>query len=72
MFFGASGGDTGASIRGPAALCGVVGLKPTYGRVSGYGVMKLSWSVDHNGPMTRTVEDNALLLNVIAGYDPED
>jgi aspartyl-tRNA(Asn)/glutamyl-tRNA(Gln) amidotransferase subunit A len=72
MFFGASGGDTGASIRGPAALCGVVGLKPTYGRVSGYGVMKLSWSVDHNGPMTRTVEDNALLLNIIAGYDPED
>jgi aspartyl-tRNA(Asn)/glutamyl-tRNA(Gln) amidotransferase subunit A len=72
MFYGASGGDTGASIRGPAALCGVVGLKPTYVRVSGYGVMKLSWSVDHNGPMTRTVEDNALLLNVIAGYDPED
>jgi aspartyl-tRNA(Asn)/glutamyl-tRNA(Gln) amidotransferase subunit A len=72
MFFGASGGDTGASIRGPAALCGVVGLKPTYGRVSGYGVMKLSWSVDHNGPMTRTVEDNAMLLSVIAGYDPED
>jgi aspartyl-tRNA(Asn)/glutamyl-tRNA(Gln) amidotransferase subunit A len=72
MFFGASGGDTGASIRGPAALCGVVGLKPTYGRVSGYGVMKLSWSVDHNGPMTRTVEDNAMLLNVIAGFDPED
>ncbi len=72
MFFGASGGDTGASIRGPAALCGVVGLKPTYGRVSGYGVMKLSWSVDHVGPMTRTVEDNALLLNVMAGADPED
>jgi aspartyl-tRNA(Asn)/glutamyl-tRNA(Gln) amidotransferase subunit A len=72
MFFGASGGDTGASIRGPAALCGVVGLKPTYGRVSGYGVMKLSWSVDHVGPMTRTVEDNALMLNVVAGHDPED
>ena len=72
MFFAASGGDTGASIRGPAALCGVVGLKPTYGRVSGYGVMKLSWSVDHVGPMTRTVEDNALMLNVIAGRDPAD
>ena len=72
MFFGASGGDTGASIRGPAAMCGVVGLKPTYGRVSGYGIMKLSWSVDHIGPMTRTVEDNALLLAVIAGHDPED
>lgn len=72
MFFGASGGDTGASIRGPAALCGVVGLKPTYGRVSGHGITKLSWSLDHNGPMTRTVEDNALLLNVMAGYDPED
>ena len=72
MFFGASGGDTGASIRGPAALCGVVGLKPTYGRVSGYGVMKLSWSVDHVGPMTRTVEDNAIMLDVLAGHDPED
>jgi aspartyl-tRNA(Asn)/glutamyl-tRNA(Gln) amidotransferase subunit A len=72
MFFGASGGDTGASIRGPAALCGVVGMKPTYGRVSGYGVMKLSWSVDHVGPMTRTVEDNALMLNVLAGYDQSD
>jgi aspartyl-tRNA(Asn)/glutamyl-tRNA(Gln) amidotransferase subunit A len=72
MFFASSGGDTGASIRGPAALCGVVGLKPTYGRVSGYGVMKLSWSVDHVGPMTRTVEDNAIVLNAMAGYDSED
>ena len=72
MFAMSSGGDTGASIRGPAALCGVVGLKPTYGRVSRRGVMLLSWSVDHVGPMTRTVEDNALMLNVVAGYDPED
>jgi aspartyl-tRNA(Asn)/glutamyl-tRNA(Gln) amidotransferase subunit A len=72
MFFGATGGDTGASIRGPAAMCGVVGLKPTYGRVSGYGVMKLSWSVDHVGPMSRTIEDNAILLNVVAGHDPHD
>jgi aspartyl-tRNA(Asn)/glutamyl-tRNA(Gln) amidotransferase subunit A len=72
MFAAASGGDTGGSIRGPAALCGVVGLKPTYGRVSGYGIMKLSWSVDHVGPMTRTVEDNAFMLSIVAGYDAED
>lgn len=66
------GTDTGGSIRIPAALCGVVGLKPTYGRVSRRGVFPLSWSMDHVGPMARTVEDVALLLEVIGGYDAQD
>jgi aspartyl-tRNA(Asn)/glutamyl-tRNA(Gln) amidotransferase subunit A len=69
---GALGSDTGGSIRLPAACCGVVGLKPTYGRVSRAGVMPLSWSMDHLGPLTRTVADAALLLEVVAGYDPHD
>ena len=69
---GALGTDTGGSIRLPAACCGIVGLKPTYGRVSRAGVMPLSWSLDHLGPMTRTVRDAALLLGVIAGHDPRD
>ncbi len=72
MVPGALGSDTGGSIRIPAALCGVVGLKPTFGRVSTRGVMPLSWNLDHVGPITRSVEDAALLLNVIAGYDPLD
>jgi aspartyl-tRNA(Asn)/glutamyl-tRNA(Gln) amidotransferase subunit A len=72
LCYGALGSDTGGSIRVPAALCGVVGMKPTFGRVSKYGVFPLSWSLDHVGPLTRTVEDNALFLNVIAGYDPKD
>ncbi len=72
LCYGALGSDTGGSIRIPAALCGVVGMKPTFGRVSKYGVFPLSWSLDHVGPLTRTVEDNALFLNVIAGYDPKD
>jgi aspartyl-tRNA(Asn)/glutamyl-tRNA(Gln) amidotransferase subunit A len=66
------GTDTGGSIRIPAALCGIVGLKPTYGRVSVHGVIPLSWSFDHAGPMTRTVEDAAILLEIISGYDPLD
>lgn len=66
------GSDTAGSIRIPAALCGVVGLKPTYGRVSRTGVTPLSWSLDHAGPLTRTVEDAALAMNVMAGYDPCD
>ncbi len=66
------GTDTGGSIRIPASLCGVVGLKPTYGRVSKAGVLPLSYQFDHPGPITRTVEDAALLLQVIAGYDPAD
>lgn len=66
------GTDTGGSIRAPAAFCGVVGLKPTYGRVSRYGVTTLSWTLDHVGPMSRTVADIALLLQVIAGADSKD
>src|SRR5437773_9215800 len=69
---GTLGSDTGGSIRLPAACCGVVGLKPTYGRVSRAGVMPLSWSLDHIGPLTRTVADAALLLGIIAGHDPRD
>ena len=72
LCYGALGSDTGGSIRIPAALCGIVGMKPTYGRVSKRGVFPLSWSLDHVGPMTRTVEDNALVLNALAGHDPED
>jgi aspartyl-tRNA(Asn)/glutamyl-tRNA(Gln) amidotransferase subunit A len=66
------GTDTGGSIRIPAALCGIVGLKPTYGRVSRHGVFPLSWSLDHVGPLTRTVEDAGLVLQAIAGPDPLD
>ncbi len=69
---GALGSDTGGSIRGPAAFCGIVGLKPTYGRVSRAGVVTLSWTLDHTGPMARTVEDCALMLQALAGYDPGD
>jgi aspartyl-tRNA(Asn)/glutamyl-tRNA(Gln) amidotransferase subunit A len=68
----ALGSDTGGSIRGPAALCGIVGLKPTYGLVSRYGVYANSFSFDHAGPMTWTVEDCAIVLQAIAGPDPED
>ena len=68
----ATGGDTSGSIRNPATFCGVVGMKPTYGRVSRHGIVVISWSLDHVGPMTRTVADNAMLLNVIAGYDAAD
>lgn len=69
---GSLGSDTGGSIRIPAALCGIVGLMPTYGRVSRNGALALSWSLDHIGPITRTVADAALTLNAIAGYDPLD
>jgi aspartyl-tRNA(Asn)/glutamyl-tRNA(Gln) amidotransferase subunit A len=68
----ALGSDTGGSIRIPAALCGIVGLKPTYGRVSRAGVLPLAWSMDHVGPMTRTAADAALILRALAGYDPAD
>jgi aspartyl-tRNA(Asn)/glutamyl-tRNA(Gln) amidotransferase subunit A len=68
----ALGSDTGGSIRIPASLCGITGLKPTYGRVSRAGVLPLAWSMDHVGPMTRTAADGALLLRVMAGYDPAD
>ena len=66
------GSDTGGSVRIPAALCGLVGLKPTFGRVSRYGLTPLAWSQDHVGPMARSVEDCALAMNAIAGYDPND
>jgi len=69
---GATGSDTGGSIRGPAAFCGIVGLKPTYGRASRAGVLALSWTLDHTGPMARTVEDCAYLLQALAGHDPAD
>lgn len=72
LCFGAIGTDTGGSVREPASYCGIVGLKPTYGRVSTTGVIPLSWSLDHVGPMTRTALDAALVLQVIAGYDPRD
>ncbi len=68
----ALGSCTGGSIRGPASLCGIVGLKATYGRVSRAGVVTLSWSQDHAGPMTWTVEDTAYMLQAIAGHDPKD
>ncbi len=72
MAMAALGTDTGGSIRIPAALCGVVGLKPTYGRVSLRGILPLSWNLDHAGPITRTVEDAALMLQVMGGFDEGD
>jgi aspartyl-tRNA(Asn)/glutamyl-tRNA(Gln) amidotransferase subunit A len=72
LCYGALGSDTGGSIRQPSAYCGIVGLKPTYGLVSTSGVVPLSWSLDHVGPMCRTVADAAVLLQAIAGYDPSD
>ena len=72
LCMGSLGSDTGGSIRGPASFCGIVGLKPTYGRVSRYGVVPLSWSLDHCGPMTWNVEDAAIMLQAIAGSDPLD
>ena len=68
--YGAIGTDTSGSIREPAALCGVVGLKPTYGRVSARGVIPLAPSLDHVGPIAATVEDVAVILEAIAGLDP--
>jgi aspartyl-tRNA(Asn)/glutamyl-tRNA(Gln) amidotransferase subunit A len=72
FFPAAIGTDTGGSIRNPASMCGIVGMKATYGRVSRRGVLQLAFSLDHVGPMTRTVRDNALMLQVIAGHDPGD
>ncbi|MFN8540315.1 MAG: amidase [Thermomicrobiales bacterium] len=68
----ALGSDTGGSIRMPSALCGIVGLKPTHGRISLAGAITLSWAYDHLGPMTRSVRDAALTLNLLAGHDPAD
>jgi aspartyl-tRNA(Asn)/glutamyl-tRNA(Gln) amidotransferase subunit A len=72
MVFMAMGSDTGGSIRIPAAYCGIAGMKPTYGRVSKYGVMPLGYTLDHMGPLARSVRDCALVLEAIAGHDPRD
>ena len=72
LCYGALGTDTGGSIRIPSSACGIVGMKPTFGRVSKIGVYPLGFTLDHVGPMTRTVRDNALLLGALAGYDPND
>ena len=72
MFWAGIGTDTGGSIRMPSALCGITGLKPTFGRVPKSGVVPLSWSFDHVGPMARTARDCALMLDVIAGHDRSD
>jgi aspartyl-tRNA(Asn)/glutamyl-tRNA(Gln) amidotransferase subunit A len=72
MAYMAMGSDTGGSIRIPASYCGVTGLKPTFGRVSKYGVMPLGYTLDHMGPLARTVRDCAITLQVLAGYDPRD
>jgi len=72
LFPVALGTDTGGSVRNPASVCGIVGLKPTYGLVSRRGVFPLSYTLDHVGPLTRTVADTALMLDAIAGYDPDD
>ncbi len=68
----ATGTDTGGSIRQPAALCGISGIKPTYGVVSRYGMIAFASSLDQAGPMAKSAEDLALLLNVMAGFDPRD
>lgn len=72
LCYAAIGTDTAGSIREPAALCGCVGIKPTYGRVSARGVIPLAWSLDHVGPLTATVGDAAMMLQAIAGFDPLD
>src|SRR3546814_2777189 len=66
------GTDTGGSIRQPAAFCGIVGIKPTYGRCSRWGIVAFASSLDQAGPMTRTVRDAAIMLRAMAGYDPKD
>ncbi|GAC1340682.1 MAG: Asp-tRNA(Asn)/Glu-tRNA(Gln) amidotransferase GatCAB subunit A [Acetobacteraceae bacterium] len=72
LILGGTGSDTGGSIRGPAALCGIAGIKPTYGLCSRAGILPLAFSLDHAGPMAWTVEDCALLLQAMAGHDPRD
>jgi len=72
IIYGAMGSDTGGSIRIPASFCGCVGIKPTYGRVSRHGALPLAYSLDHMGPMARSVRDTAIMLNVIAGHDKKD
>ncbi|QDY82685.1 amidase [Paenibacillus polymyxa] len=72
MAYLATGTDTGGSIRIPAACCGVVGMKPTYGRISRYGIMPMAWSLDHPGPLARSVLDASLCLDVMSGFDAKD
>ena len=72
LVLGGTGSDTGGSIRGPAAWCGIAGIKPTYGRISRRGILPLAFSLDHAGPMAWTTEDCALLLQAMAGHDPAD
>ena len=72
LVLGGTGSDTGGSIRGPAAFCGLAGLKPSYGRISRAGILPLAFSLDHAGPMTWTAEDCAIMLQAMAGYDPTD
>ena len=72
LVLGGTGSDTGGSIRGPAALCGLAGLKPSYGRISRTGILPLAFSLDHAGPMTWTAEDCAIMLQAMAGHDPAD
>jgi aspartyl-tRNA(Asn)/glutamyl-tRNA(Gln) amidotransferase subunit A len=72
LILGGTGSDTGGSIRGPAAFCGLAGLKPTYGRISRAGILPLGFSLDHAGPMAWTAEDCAIMLQAMAGYDPTD
>jgi aspartyl-tRNA(Asn)/glutamyl-tRNA(Gln) amidotransferase subunit A len=72
MAYAAMGSDTGASIRQPAACCNLLGIKPTFGRVSKFGALPLAWSQDHAGPLTRTARDAALVLQALAGHDPRD
>jgi aspartyl-tRNA(Asn)/glutamyl-tRNA(Gln) amidotransferase subunit A len=72
MCIAATGTDTGGSIRVPSSMNGIVGIKPTFGRVSKHGVIVLSWSLDNAGPMTKSMEDAAMMMNIVAGYDPKD
>src|ERR1700681_4192508 len=72
LVLGGTGSDTGGSIRGPAAYCGLAGLKPTYGLISRMGILPLAFSLDHAGPLAWTAEDNAILLQAMAGHDPAD
>src|SRR5712664_4255833 len=72
LVLGGTGSDTGGSIRGPAAFCGLAGIKPTYGLISRMGILPLAFSLDHAGPMAWTAEDCAILLQAMAGHDPAD
>src|SRR5204862_6638181 len=72
LVLGGTGSDTGGSIRGPAAFCGLAGLKPSYGRISRAGILPLAFSLDHAGPMAWTAEDCAIMLQAMAGHDPAD